>query len=134
MKYFIQTGLFLAGLLIIQLFTSFSWSVIPPVKTPTEDDYYKIITLPTTEGMLLEVGGITTLQDGRLALCTRRGDVYLVENPEMSNGTLPRYKLFASGLHEPLGLASKDNALYAAQRGELTKLMDTNGDDVADVY
>ena len=134
MKYFIQTGLCLAGLLIIQVFTSFSWSVIPPVKTPTEDDYYKIITLPTTEGMLLEVGGITTLQDGRLALCTRRGDVYLVENPEMTNGTLPRYKLFASGLHEPLGLASKDNALYAAQRGELTKLMDTNGDDVADIY
>lgn len=134
MKYFIQTGLILAGLLIIQIFTSFSWHLTPPAKTPTEDDYYKIITLPTTEGMLLEVGGMTTLQDGRIALCTRRGDVYLVENAEMANGAQPRYKLFATGLHEPLGLASKDNALYAAQRGELTKLMDTNGDDVADVY
>lgn len=134
MKYFIQTGLILAGLLIIQTFTSFSWHLTPPAKTPTEDDYYKIITLPTPEGMLLEVGGMTTLQDGRVALCTRRGDVYIVENAEMANGAQPRYKLFATGLHEPLGLASKDNALYAAQRGELTKLMDTNGDDVADVY
>ena len=134
MKYFIQTGLILSGLLLIQVLTSFTWVPNPPAKTPTEADYYKIVTMPTPEGMLLEVGGMATLQDGRIALCTRRGDVYLVENPDMANDAPPRFKLFASGLHEPLGLAYKDNALFAAQRGELTKLMDTNGDDVADVY
>jgi len=99
-----------------------------------ENNYYKIVTLPTPEKMLLEVGGMTTLPDGRVALCTRRGDVYFVENPEMQDGTFPKYKLFASGLHEALGLAYKDNAIYIAQRGELTKLTDTNGDDIADMY
>ncbi len=99
-----------------------------------ESNYYKIVTLPTPEKMLLEVGGMTTLPDGRIALCTRRGDVYFVENPEMQDGTFPKYKLFASGLHEALGLAYKDNAIYIAQRGELTKLTDSNGDDMADMY
>ena len=40
-------------------------------KLPTEDDYYKIITIPTPEGVLLEVGGVATLPDGRIALSTR---------------------------------------------------------------
>lgn len=103
-------------------------------KTPKEEDYYKIITLPTPEGMLLEVGGVATLQDGRIAVCTRRGNVWIVENAAMENGTAPRYTLFASGLHEALGLVYKDDALYVAQRGELTKLVDKTGDGKADVY
>ncbi len=103
-------------------------------KLPTEDDYYKIITIPAPEGVLLEVGGVATLPDGRVAVCTRRGDVWVIENAHMANGSAPRFTLFASGLHEPLGLLYKDNALFAAQRGELTKLMDTNGDGKADVY
>jgi len=103
-------------------------------KTPTEDDYYKIITLPTPEGILLEVGGVATLPDGRIAVCTRRGDVWIVENPSMDKGSSPRYTLFASGLHEALGLAYYEGALYTAQRGELTRLIDKNGDGRADVY
>ena len=46
----------------------------------------------------------------------------------------PNTNLFASGLHEPLGLTWHEGSLYAAQRGELTKLTDKNGDDKADVY
>ena len=99
-----------------------------------ESDYYKIVTLPVPEGILLEVGGMTTMDDGRLALCTRRGDVWIVENAGMYEGQAPRFSLFASGLHEPLGLAYRDNAFYIAQRGELTKLRDTNGDGQADRY
>ncbi|MEM1134667.1 MAG: c-type cytochrome [Bacteroidota bacterium] len=130
MRHCIIKELILVQLLLLGCFSVvFAQEEINP-----EDDYYKIVTLPTTEKMLLEVGGMATLPDGRIALCTRRGDVYLVENPEMGDGTFPKYKLFASGLHEALGLAYKDNAIYIAQRGELTKLSDTNGDDVADIY
>jgi cytochrome c551/c552 len=109
-----------------------SWSLT--AQTVKEQDYYKIITLPIPEGILLEVGGITTLPDGRIALCTRRGEVWMVENPYMKNGSMPVFRLFASGLHEPLGLTYQNNALYTAQRGELTRLADTNGDGIADVY
>ena len=99
-----------------------------------ESDYYKIITLPVPESMLIEVGGMTTLPDGRIAVCTRRGDVWIVEDPYMKTGNTPRYTLYAEGLHEPLGLTYKNNSLYATQRGELTRMQDTNGDDRADVF
>ncbi len=101
---------------------------------PKEEDYYRITTIPTPEGVLIEGGGVLSLPNGSLAVCTRRGDVWLIENPTMSNGYSPTFIKFASGLHEPLGLAYKAGALYTAQRGELTKLVDTNGDRIADVY
>lgn len=126
-----KTNIFsILTLLILPVFVTDAQSV----KTVTEDDYYKIITIPTPEDILLEIGGVATLPDSRVAVCTRRGDVYIIENPYMENGSRPKFKLFASGLHEPLGLAYKDGALYAAQRGELTKLADKNGDGKADVY
>jgi len=103
-------------------------------RTPQEDDYYKIITIPTPENILLEVGGVATLPDGRLAVSTRRGDVWIIENPTMEGRSAPEFRLFASGLHEPLGLTYHDGSLYAAQRGELTRLADKNGDGKADVY
>ncbi|MBK7222586.1 MAG: hypothetical protein IPH94_15100 [Saprospiraceae bacterium] len=49
-------------------------------------------------------------------------------------GKSTHYRLFASGLHEPLGCVYKDGSIYAAQRGELTRLQDTDGDGYCDVY
>lgn len=101
---------------------------------PEEDEYYKIITLPTPEGSMLEVGGLVTLPNGSLAASTRRGDVWVIDNPYMLAGAPPKYRKFASGLHEILGLAYHKGDLYCAQRTELTRLEDTDGDGRADVY
>lgn len=100
-------------------------------ESPKEEDYYKIITLPVPEGILLEIGGVTMLPNGSLAVATRRGDVWVIENPTSRQ---PYFRKFASGLHEVLGLVYQNGAFYCAQRGELTKLMDTNGDGKADLY
>ena len=100
-----------------------------------EEEYYHIIDIPVPENILLEIGGVATLPDGRVAISTRRGQIWMIENAEsyIRNGK-PHFTLFAEGLHEPLGCAYKDNALYVAQRGELTKLTDTDGDNKADTY
>lgn len=100
-------------------------------ESPKEEDFFNIRNIPTPEGVLLEVGGLTVLPNGNLGVATRRGEVFLIENPTSSR---PFFRRFASGLHEPLGLAYKDGALYTAQRGELTKLEDTNNDGKADLY
>jgi cytochrome c551/c552 len=127
----ISKKIFLTATLVI----SCVLNVLPQnSRTPQEEDYYRILTLPVPEGILLEVGGVATLPDGRIAVCTRRGDVWTVENPTMENGDVPRYSLFASGLHEALGLLYHDGSLYVAQRGELTKLTDISGDGKADIY
>lgn len=99
--------------------------------TATEADFYRIATVPIPEGVILEVGGLDVLPDGQLAVSTRRGDIWLVKNPA---GARPEFKRFAHGLHEALGVAYRDGVIYTAQRGELTRLRDLNGDEVADRY
>lgn len=105
-----------------------SWAQAESAK---EEDYFKIMRVPAPEGVILEVGGLCTLPNGDVGVTTRRGDVFIVENPTSQR---PHFRKFASGLHEVLGLAYKNGALYCAQRGELTKLVDTNMDGEADVY
>ena len=102
--------------------------------SPSEEGYYyQLITLPVPDGIELEVGGLDVLPDGRPAVATRRGEVWLVDDAYDPEPT-PDYSLFAQGLHEPLGLLWKDGSLYSAQRGELTRMQDTSGDERADVY
>ncbi|MEO6328509.1 MAG: c-type cytochrome [Ginsengibacter sp.] len=96
-----------------------------------EEDYFKIMRVPAPEGVILEVGGLCMLPNGDLAVTTRRGDVFVVQNPTSQH---PFFRRFASGLHEVLGIAYKEGSLYCAQRGELTKLTDTNMDGKADIY
>lgn len=99
-----------------------------------EEDFYKIYTVPIPEEVKLEVGGMTFLPDDRLVVCTRRGEVWVIRNPYMKNGTYPQFSLFAQGLHEPLGLNYIDGALYTTQRSELTRLTDIDNDGEADEY
>ena len=129
MKNIINNASLLAAILIFGFLLEANAQIIP-----SEEDYYRITTVPSPEDVLIEGGGVVSLPDGTLAVSTRRGDVWLIENPTLSNGQRSTFIKFASGLHEPLGLAYKDGALFAAQRGELTKLIDTNGDRIADVY
>ncbi|MFC5623741.1 c-type cytochrome [Algoriphagus winogradskyi] len=100
-------------------------------ESPKEEDFFKIMRVTAPEGTLLEVGGLTVLPNGDLGVATRRGDVFIVENPTSSK---PFFRKFASGLHEILGLHYEDGAFYMAQRGELTKLVDTDQDGTADLY
>jgi len=106
-------------------------SISQAQESAKEEDFFKINKLRAPEGTLLEVGGLCTMPDGSLAITTRRGDVYIVENPTSAK---PFFRKFASGLHEALGVAYKNGSLYVVQRGELTRLYDSNMDGKADVY
>ncbi|TKC56148.1 c-type cytochrome [Pedobacter hiemivivus] len=117
--------------MLAMLALSFSFTTVWAQETPKEEDFFKIMKVRIPEGPVLEVGGLVTLPNGDLGISTRRGDVYVVENPTSNR---PYFRKFATGLHEILGLAYKDGAFYVAQRGELTKLIDKNMDGKADVY
>lgn len=103
-------------------------------QTPTENDFYRIQEVVLPSEVQLEVGGMAPMPDGRLAVCTRKGNVYIIENPTEQYVKAPKVTLFASGLHEPLGIAWRYNALVVAQRGGLTRLRDSDGDGSADIY
>lgn len=117
--------------LLTTLFIIASFTLVRAQESPKEEDFFKILKVTAPEGTLLEVGGLAVLPNGNLGVATRRGDVWIVENPTSRS---PYFRKFASGLHEILGLAYKDGALYCAQRGELTKMVDSNQDGKADIF
>jgi hypothetical protein len=58
-------------------------------------------------------------------VCTRRGEVWRITD---AGGAEPKCSLWAEGLQEPLGLLDLDGWLYCSQRGELSRMRDTDGD------
>jgi hypothetical protein len=99
-----------------------------------EAKHYRLVTVPVPKEVVLEVGGLAFRPDGKLLACTRRGEVWLISHPEAEDPDEVKYKLFATGLHEPLGLFVDGKDVYVTQRPELTKLVDRDGDGVADNY
>lgn len=99
---------------------------------PSEDDFYPIVRYGIPEGIVLEAGAIEVLPDGWLAVATRRGEVYRVHHADSDDPQGLRFELFCSGLHEVLGLTWHDGWLYATQRGEVTRIRDTDNDGRAD--
>src|SRR6516164_1239074 len=75
-----------------------------PESARGEAAHYRIVTLPVPKDVVLEVGGLALRPDGKLLACTRRGEVWLVSNPNADNPADVKFKLFARGLHEALGL------------------------------
>ncbi len=103
-------------------------------KAQGEDEYYPMVRLPIPPGIVLEGGGIELMPDGKLAVSTRRGEIWMVENAFANAPADVKFSLWASGLHEVLGIAQRDGWLYAMQRGELTRLKDLDGDGRADRF
>lgn len=79
------------------------------------------------------VGGFDFLPDGRAAVCTFMGDVWLVDGIDEDLGRLV-WKRFAAGLHQALGLVVKDGKILVLGRDQITRLHDLNDDGEADYY
>lgn len=109
-----------------------------------EATHYAVDYLAPPDGAVLEVGGLDFLSDGRLAVSTRRGQVWLVEDVLADDPAAARFTLFAEGLDEGLGLkvlpgprvdgpgARDADALFVLQRGELSRLFDLDRDGRCD--
>jgi hypothetical protein len=94
---------------------------------PREEDFYRIDTVQLPPQVILEVGGMCLMPDGRLMVGTRRGEIWAHRHGE--------WKLFAFGLDEIMGLwPTGTNQLVLSQRPELTRVTDTTGDGEADLF
>lgn len=84
---------------------------------------------PPSKFKTQQIDGMDVLPDGRLAVCLPSGEVFFYQPADQS------WALFAEGLHNPLGLiALATNELIIAQRPELTRVRDTDGDGRADDF
>lgn len=98
-----------------------------------EAKYYPIVNVPIPPTVPMRPGGFDVLPDGRLAVGTRRGDIYFIKGA-FDSPPAPEYHLFASGQDEIFSLAWKDGAMTTTSFGEVTRISDADGDGVADRY
>lgn len=98
-----------------------------------ESKYYRIVEIPTPKELAVEAGSFEVMPEGRLAVGTRRGDIFLVDGAfdQHPQTTWHRY---ASGLDELMGMSYRDGAFYVTQQTEVTKITDTNDDGRADRF
>ena len=116
-------------LIVLLVFSSLVFA-----KNPQESDYYKITDIPIPKGLTFEVSGIEVLPGKRIAASSRHGDIYIIENAYDDDTTNDKWTLFATGLHEPIGLSYYKGWLWCAQRPEVTRMKDTDGDGRADIF
>ena len=96
------------------------------------DDAYHVDHLALPGDEVIEVGGLAFLPDGTLLASTRRGQIWRIENALAEDPRDARFHLWAEGLQEGLGLATVGEEVYVLQRGELSRVSDTDGDDRVD--
>lgn len=78
-------------------------------------------------------GGFDFFPDGRAAICTFHGDVWIVSGIDAGLDKLT-WRRFATGLFQPLGLKVVAGKIYVTGRDQITRLHDLNGDGEADFY
>ena len=79
----------------------------------------------------VRISDIQFLDDGTGVGITLDGDVWLARDIAAPSGVV-RWKRFASGLHEPLSVAIRDDQIYAFDRNGVWRLHDVDGDGEAD--
>ncbi|MCI0746851.1 MAG: hypothetical protein L0Y58_15725 [Verrucomicrobia subdivision 3 bacterium] len=96
---------------------------------------YTVDTLPIPEqnpwGSWMRLVALDFFSDGRAAVSTWSGDVWIVSGIDESLGKV-QWNRFATGLFEPLGLRIVDDTVYALCRDQLARLHDLNSDGEAD--
>ncbi|MSQ94867.1 MAG: hypothetical protein EXR98_09975 [Gemmataceae bacterium] len=94
-------------------------SITPPFKNP-----YK---------SWLRFGGFDFFSDGRAAVSTWSGDVWVVTGIDDGLEKVT-WKRYAAGLFHALGLKIVNDQVYVLGRDQITRLHDLNGDGEADFY
>lgn len=98
-----------------------------------EREFYPIVNIPLPQGIVIEAGAFAAMPDGRMAVGTRHGEVFLIDGVDAAKPT-PTFHRFASGMDEIFGLTWQNNAFCVTQSCELTRVSDANDDGVADRF
>ena len=90
---------------------------------------YEVERISIPQGSDPQIGGVAYMRDGRIAACFHEGDVRIYDPSSKA------WSVFAKGLQIPLGIVEEPSgAFVVAQRSELTRLIDLDGDGQADRY
>ena len=94
---------------------------------------YVVDTLPIVEAPQMRTTGFDFFSDGRAAVCTLNGDVWIVSGIDDDLKKVS-WRRFASGLFQPLGLKIVADVVYVIGRDQITRLHDLADSGEADFY
>lgn len=108
-----------------------------PGKLGPGDAAYTVDAIPLPDknpwGSWMRPGAFDFFKDGRAALCTWNGDVWIVSGLDDTLAKVT-WKRHATGLYEALGLRIVDDVIYVLGRDQITRLHDLDGNGEADFY
>ncbi len=81
----------------------------------------------------MRLAGAAALDDGRIAVSTLLGDVWVVSGVDNALQEL-KWQRVAAGLYQPLGVTIKAGKIILGGNDQITRLHDLNGDGEADFY
>ena len=115
---------------------SFTICLAAATSAPAQEqsDFYTREEIPLPQGETMELGSIALMPDQKIAVTSRRGDLWICTGAYGDDLSKVTWKKFAEGLHEPLGMFWKDGWLYLTQRPEVTRIKDSDNDGVADTF
>ena len=88
---------------------------------------YSVETIATPKDAYFHIAGLDIDEQGRVYCATRYGDVWILDKG--------KWIQFAKGLQEPCGLVvDDDGSVVVTQKPEMTRLVDSDKDGVADLY
>ncbi len=106
----------------------------PLFAAPTQEEFYLREEIPLPEGEVMEIGSIALMPEQKVAVTTRRGDLWICEGAYQDDLSKVKWTLAHRGLHEPLGMFYQDGSLVLTQRPEVSKLTDTDNDGKIDSF
>lgn len=99
-----------------------------------QSDFYIREEIPLPPGEVMELGSIALMPEQEIAVTSRRGDLWICTGAYGNDLSQVKWRKFAEGLHEPLGMFWKDGWLYLTQRPEVTRIKDSDGDGRGDIF
>jgi mono/diheme cytochrome c family protein len=112
-------------------------SVVTQVKTAPDTSAYVFdrlpLPMPNPWRRNVRVADVDFFDDGRAAVVTFDGDVWLISGVSSASDSLT-WSRFASGLYEPLSLSIVGGEIFVFGREGIVRLHDLNNDGEADFY
>lgn len=99
-----------------------------------DNPHYTREEIPLPEGEVMELGSIALMPDQKVAVTTRRGDIWVCSGAYGDDLSKVTWQKFAEGVHEPFGMFWRDGELVVTQRPEITAISDVDNDGRADIF
>ena len=100
----------------------------------SQEEFYRREVIPMPKDEVIEIGSIALLPEKKIAVSSRRGEIWIVEGAYGNDLSKVKWTRFAYGLESSFGMHWKDGALYLTTRTDHSRIEDRNGDGEADRF